>query len=288
MALVHLAGIALVQLLLIAAPFLAAGGGIYWLLASTHDINYYLARKPPAVLGRGGRSRDPARRPRGVFVWKIAGWIAGIARLVLFDGVGGSAALEASRKTTGAHRRKLTVWLFAWLGFTALASGRVTRLWVGGRTSQSRCTARHLSVLLIALGLVIIVAVLANLAVSVFTTVLFPLFVVRLYRSMAGPGELRPEIAVRGSLGNRAAFGFREDTSSRRELRLAAVAVVGSCSGDRRPRLGGAGADHRPPRRRLGRSRKHPRGLRARDRRRCRLARARCAGGRRWNGGGCS
>ena len=44
---------------------------------------------------------------------------------------------------------------------------------------------------------------LASLAVAVFTTVLFPLLVVRLYRSLAGPGQLSPEIAERGSLGGK-------------------------------------------------------------------------------------
>ena len=46
----------------------------------------------------------------------------------------------------------------------------------------------------------------ANLVVAVFTTVLFPVLVVRLYRSLAGPGELRPHIAAAGSLGDRVAF----------------------------------------------------------------------------------
>ncbi len=44
---------------------------------------------------------------------------------------------------------------------------------------------------------------LANLIVSVFTTILFPLIVVRLYRAMAGPGALDPEIADEGSLNGR-------------------------------------------------------------------------------------
>jgi len=32
------------------APALAAGGGIYWLLQSTHDINYYFQAKPPELI----------------------------------------------------------------------------------------------------------------------------------------------------------------------------------------------------------------------------------------------
>ena len=46
-ALLELARLALVRLTLISVPFLAATGGIYWWLARTHDINYYLAERPP-------------------------------------------------------------------------------------------------------------------------------------------------------------------------------------------------------------------------------------------------
>ena len=84
-----------------------------------------------------------------------------------------------------------------------MLSAVLTRL-IGfvGRTIVTRLEA-NITLLLTALGLVIVAGILANLAVSVVTTVLFPLLVVRLYRSVAGPGSLRPEIAVRGSLGER-------------------------------------------------------------------------------------
>ena len=58
-ALVHLAGEAFVRLLLISVPFLAAVGGIYWLLARTHDINYYLAQKPPEFKAAAVAYRAP-------------------------------------------------------------------------------------------------------------------------------------------------------------------------------------------------------------------------------------
>src|SRR5262245_53558907 len=37
-----------VRVLLLAAPFLAAAGGTYWLLLREHDINFYLTDRPPA------------------------------------------------------------------------------------------------------------------------------------------------------------------------------------------------------------------------------------------------
>ena len=120
--------------------------------------------------------------------------------------MGGSQALKASEESTRRQRRKLTLWLLGWLALTFVLSAAVTTVvgWLGG-LAVSR-DGGNLGVLLIGLSLVIIVAGVANLVVSVFTTVLFPMLVVRLYRSMAGPGDLRPEIAAPGSLGERAPF----------------------------------------------------------------------------------
>jgi glycerophosphoryl diester phosphodiesterase len=199
-ALVHLAGEVFVRLLLISAPFLAAVGGIYWLLARTHDINYYLAQKPPefkaAVVGVGILLTTLAL----IILRKIAGWLLALP-MVLFERAGARHALAASDAVTHPHRWKLTFWLLGWLVFSALLSTAVTTAvgWLSG-LAVSRHNS-NLAILLIGLTLVILIAGVANLSVSVLSTVLFPLLVVRLYRSMAGPGELRPVISTPGLLG---------------------------------------------------------------------------------------
>jgi len=224
--LVHLAGAAVVRLLLISAPFLAAGGGIYWLLVRTYDINYYLTRKPPAftaaVIAAGMLLAVFAL----IVASKIAAWLLALP-MVLFEGKGGPQALKTSAQSIGAHRRKLTLWLLCWLAITALLSAAVTAFvgWLGGLTVSH--DGSNITVLLIGLSVVIIVTGLANLAVSVFTTALFPLLVVRLYRSMAGPGELRPEISKPGSLGDRASFKVPGKIVLAAGIAAAVVAVVG-------------------------------------------------------------
>lgn len=225
-ALVHLAGAAVVRLLLITAPFLAAGGGIYWLLVRTYDINYYLTRKPPAFTA----AVIVAGLLLAVFALivasKIAAWLLALP-MVLFEGKGGPQALKTSAQSIGPHRRKLTLWLLCWLAITALLYAAVTTLvgWLGGLTVSH--DGSNITVLLIGLSVVIIVTGLANLAVSVFTTALFPLLVVRLYRSMAGPGELRPEIAKPGSLGDRASFKVPGKIVLAAGIAVAVIAVVG-------------------------------------------------------------
>jgi glycerophosphoryl diester phosphodiesterase len=52
----------------------------------------------------------------------------------------------------------------------------------------------------------LVLAFVANLVVSIVTVTLFPLLVVRVYRTLAGPGRLRPELAARGTLGPRASI----------------------------------------------------------------------------------
>jgi len=225
-ALIHLAGAALVQLLLIAAPFLAAGGGLYWWLAKTHDINYYLARRPPEFVAALVAVGILVAALTVIVGWKIAGWILAVP-LVLFENAGGRTALERSAAAVAPIRRKITVWLLAWLGCTVLISAVLTRL-IGfvGRSIVTQLEG-NITLLVTALGLVIVAGLLANLAVSVITTVLFPLLVVRLFRSVAGPGTLRPEIAPRGSLGGRPSFRAPGKYLLAGGVTVALVAVVG-------------------------------------------------------------
>jgi glycerophosphoryl diester phosphodiesterase len=225
-ALVHLAGAAVVRLLLVSLPFLAAGGGVYWLLIRAHDINYYLARKPPEFKAAAVAIGVLLAVLALIIASKIASWLLALP-MVLFERMGGRQALRTSDATTHPHRRKLTLWLLGWLAFTVLMSTAVTTIvgWLGGFVVSRG--ASNLSVLLIGLSLVIIVAGVVNLAVSVFTTVLFPLLVIRLYRSMAGPGELRPEIGAPGSLTDRALLRVPGKIVLAAGIAAAVLAVVG-------------------------------------------------------------
>ncbi len=203
--LIRLAAVAVIKLLLLSVPFLTLVGGIYWMLVRTHDINYYLARKPPefvaAIVAVGSVTVVLAV----LIVWIVAGWLLALP-MVLFEGVGGPRSLRNSVTVTSSRRPTIALWLFGWLVASALAGFVVTRF-IGllGRLIVSGL-ATNITLLLVGLSIVMIFGLAANLAVSVVTTVVVPLFVVRLYRSMAGPGELQPEIAPRGTLGSGASL----------------------------------------------------------------------------------
>ncbi|MEJ2190636.1 MAG: glycerophosphodiester phosphodiesterase family protein [Acidobacteriota bacterium] len=204
-ALVSLAASAVVRLLLIAAPFLAATGVLYWLLGRTHDINYFLARKPPEFVAALIAVGILVAALALIVVWKIAGWLFALP-MVLFKGAGGRESLAASVSATRPMRWKIAGWLIGWLAATAVASAVMTHV-IGfvGRVTVSSLEG-NINWLLACLSAIIIVGGLANLALSVVTTILFPLLVVRLYRAVARPGALRPEIAPAGSLGGRPSF----------------------------------------------------------------------------------
>jgi len=225
--LVHLAGRALMRLLLISAPFLATLGGIYWLLARTHDINYYLVRRPPvftaALFGAGILIAILGL----IVISKIAAWLFALP-MVLFEGTSGKRALQSSAQVTRDQRLTLTLWLVGWLVAAALLSAVVTTLvgWMGRLMVSHDGTS--ISLLVAGLGAVIIIGGIANLTVSVLTTVMFPLLVVRLYRSPAGPGELRPEIASIGSLGRRATFRVPGKIIIAVGIAAVVIAVVGA------------------------------------------------------------
>jgi glycerophosphoryl diester phosphodiesterase len=225
--LVRLAGSALARLLLISLPFVAAGGGIYWLLARTHDINYYLTRKPPEFTASMVAAGILLVIMALLIASKIAAWLLSVP-LVLFERMGGRRALRTSAEITRGHRLKLTLWLVGWILVVVLLSAAVTAIvgWLGRLTVSHGSS--NLTVLIVGLGAVILISGLVNLAVSVFTTVLFALLVVRLYRSMAGPGKLRPEIAAVGSLGDRATFRVPGKTILAVAVAALVIAVAGA------------------------------------------------------------
>ena len=178
-------------------------GALYWFMLRTYVINYYLAQKPREFLVTLVVAGLLLTVMAIVIVTKIAGWLLALP-MVLFEGRGGVQALRASVAATTADRWRIALWLVGWIVAVGLVSALVTFL-VGllGDLLIPRYGS-NLTLLLAGLTGVLVVSALANLALSVFTTVLFPLLVVRLYRSLAGPGELSPQIAAPGSLGERA------------------------------------------------------------------------------------
>jgi glycerophosphoryl diester phosphodiesterase len=203
--LVRLAGAAVVRLLLVSLPFVAAVAAVYWLLLTSYDINFYLANHPPEFVAAVAISGLLVAAMALLVTWKIAGWLLSVP-MVLFDRVGGRTTLRTSESVTEKSRAKLTGWIVGWLAATALFAATATFL-VG--TVSSFVIPRvstNITLLLVTLSGFLVLSGVLNLAVSFVTTALFPLLVVRVYRSLAGPGSLHPEIAAVGTLDDKPSF----------------------------------------------------------------------------------
>lgn len=205
--LVKLAGHIIVRLLLISSPFLAGVGGVYLLFLNKHDINFYLADKPPEFWWAVAITGLIMMITAVIVLKKCASWIIAMP-LILFEGSRASQALRESTRKVVVFGWKIAFLLFAWLAGGAFLSGLVTFLvsLIGNVLIPD--FGGNLAVVASGLGVTLLLAGLGNLAIAILGTVLFPLLIVRLYRSLAGPGRLDPELAARSSLGEKAPFNI--------------------------------------------------------------------------------
>ena len=201
--LVKLAGHVIVRLLLVSAPFLAGVGGVYLLFINKHDINFYLVDKPPEFWWAIAIAGLLMMIMAVIVLKKCASWIIAMP-LILFEGNRARQALRESARKVLAFGWTITFLLTAWLAGLALLSGLVTFLvsMIGNALIPN--FGGNLAVVASGLGITLMLAGLGNLVIVIISTALFPLLIVRLYRSVAGPGRLDPELAARSSLGEKA------------------------------------------------------------------------------------
>jgi glycerophosphoryl diester phosphodiesterase len=204
--LVALARNVIVRLLLLALPFLAAVGAIYTVFLGEHDINFYLADRPPEFRRALILAGIVGVAFVALAVSRIAGWIFSLPT-VLFEGLGGRASLRASVAATAGRRFRITLWLVGWMLAVLALSFLVTRL-IGSVAGLFPKNLENVVLVLVGLGVVLLLMAIGNLSLSVLANALFPLVIVRLYRSMGGSGELPGRVAARGSLGERATFSI--------------------------------------------------------------------------------
>ncbi len=203
--LVVLAGEVIVRALLVAAPFLAAVGGVYLLLLSEHDINFYLSVKPPEFRLAVALAGLILAGLAVILLRLAARWILA-GPIVLFDRKGARQALRDSARATSGAGWRIVLALVVWCLVIGSMSGLVTVVasFVGNRLVPDM--SANLAPFAAGLAFTLLLWALGELAVQIVAGAFFPLLLVRLYRCLAGPGSLVPEPASRGSLGDRAAL----------------------------------------------------------------------------------
>jgi glycerophosphoryl diester phosphodiesterase len=162
-------------------PFLAAIGIVYLLLLRDHDINYYLARKPPAFLAAVVLVGIIALALAALIARTIASWALSLP-LVIFENVNPRQALRASADASKGHRVLILSALGLWLAI-ALVVGAISativetfaRL-IGPHTASSVPT------LVFFLTVLVILWIASVVVVTVFNASMLALFIVRLWR----------------------------------------------------------------------------------------------------------
>ena len=205
--LVRLAGNIIVRLLLISSPFLAGVGCVYLLFLNKHDINFYLVNKPPEFLWAISIAGLLVIILAVIVLKKCANWIIAMPML-LFEGNSAKQALSNSTRKMVEFGWKIAFLIASWVVGVALLSGLVTFL--VSLTGNVLIPNLHgnLTIVATGLGVTLILAGLGNLGIAILNTVLFPLLIVRLYRSLEGSGRLDPQIAASGSLGEKASLNI--------------------------------------------------------------------------------
>ncbi len=178
------------RVLLLAAPFLAAGGGVFLWLLTDYDINYYLAETPPVFWTAVGLIGAILLAMVAVLLPRMLGWMYAVPLIVL-EGVPSSQALERSAAAARGHRTTIAVTIGLWwavsLGVGLVAFGAVR--FVAVRTVP--LAAGRSNTLLLLIGALVLLWAAANVLINVGNMVSFALLGVALYDATAGVEETR-------------------------------------------------------------------------------------------------
>ncbi|TVQ54718.1 MAG: glycerophosphodiester phosphodiesterase [Rhodobacteraceae bacterium] len=159
-AILTLAAVLTVRLLLRAAPFLLAAFLAAQALLGAHDINFYIAERPPEFLGALALGAVLALGLAAVLGERIAAWALSLPAVVL-GGLGPRAALAESARLTAGRRWRaaaaMAVWALGALALTlagAAAAGLFSRALAPGAEAGLRTVAAHVLASIAALSAV--------------------------------------------------------------------------------------------------------------------------------------
>ena len=207
-----------VRLGLWSIPFVLVLIGIYHWFLGAHDINFYLAEKPPAFLWALGLSALVLC----VYILLIArvatGWVHALP-LVIFRRESPANALRLGREAADGARREIFAGLVAWaflsplLGSIANTPWSAIALWATGRLGH------HLDWLVVVLGICLALSFVTNWLITCAGISLLALQNMRLYQNSG----LENSVPLPDSTRRPLPVGFR--TAITGAISLAAFAV---------------------------------------------------------------
>ncbi len=152
-------------------PFLLIAGAVYYSLLREYDINYYLNERPSEFKVAVAVGAALVAALACILLRLYSGWFLALP-LVLFDQVRASDALRASRDLIAGNRRKVLVWLIAWLAFVVVSNMLVTAVIGGLGRLLIPAGVGSLVALATRVGLLVLLLAASSLIVNLFATIL--------------------------------------------------------------------------------------------------------------------
>lgn len=209
------------RLLISAAPFLAVGGGLYLLLLTDHDINYYLSQKPPrfwiAVLLIGALLAGMSI----VLLRAIVSWSAAL-QLHLFENLPPRACLSASRDRLHGRRVAIARWIVIWLASNLFFSWGLTAVVIALGRSVVPAMVGSLWLTVVALGMLLLLWELVNIGSSLVAVISFTALAAQIYDRYARSAAFTPPQLI----GSLQAWSLKWTRG--RFLSVVAIAVIGA------------------------------------------------------------
>jgi glycerophosphoryl diester phosphodiesterase len=172
-----------VRALLVALPFVVAGGLVYLVLLREHDINYYLTERPPTFLFTAGVIAALLAVMAVLIIKRLISWSFALP-LVLFEGTRPGAAMAASEDRVRGHRWAIASVLVAWGVVASILSAVPLALtqWLGEWILPRFSNSMHGTVWVVG-GLLLFWGV-VNLIFTLVNGSMLALLVIRLYERL--------------------------------------------------------------------------------------------------------
>jgi glycerophosphoryl diester phosphodiesterase len=183
------------RILWIVLPFIAASAGIFMLLLTDYDINYYLSVKPTEFWIAGGIIAVLLTGMSVLLLGKLLYWCMAMP-LLLFGDTSAAQCFRDSKKLASGKRRQFLIRLAAWAGVSILLNAVLFFLLsiIGDLLIPLALNSTQL--LLIVLGGIIATATLFGFAVAAFAAGSFAYVVVEQYFEVAPQSAAPVHVAV--------------------------------------------------------------------------------------------
>ena len=177
------------HLAVVAIPFLAAGSGLFWLLLTDHDINFYLTDKPPRFWLAVSLISMILLVMTGLMLQKITGW-AFATQLLLYEKLSPDNALKESQQRALGHRMTISKAFISWAVFNITVGFIVSVVVVGFGQLIVPMATGSLRALILTVGLVMVIAAITNLVTTLLSNVTCASLLGLLYLKLAAHGEV--------------------------------------------------------------------------------------------------